>query len=84
MSWFGFGGDSKKQGDEKPPSIGTEGYSSSPYDSSHPSSFDNGFAAPQQISSGAQGGASRFEQELMREQQNAIVQAVMLKLTELR
>jgi import inner membrane translocase subunit TIM13 len=82
MSWFGFGGSKDNN----------EGSSSS--SSSRPmsdefraeSAFNNStdFAAPRSsVGAGSSGGSSgSFEQELQMEQQKALVQAIMLKLTD--
>jgi import inner membrane translocase subunit TIM13 len=78
MSWFGFGGSSKKPEDSSS--------SSSTYSSGDDFGSSSDFVAP---SAGVDFGASAgigggsFEQELMMEQQKALVQAVMFKLTDL-
>lgn len=74
MSWFGFGG-SKSNDDDNKGSM-----SSSSYDSEQGfSSSGTNFAAP---SSAAMGSTGNFQQDLAMEQQKAMVQQVMLKLTE--
>ncbi len=80
MSWFGFGGSSKK-----PDENTSSHYSSS--DDSHFGSSNTDFVAPSSAPSadfsGAGAGGGSFEQELMMEQQKALIQAVMFKLTDL-
>lgn len=77
MSWFGFGGSKKEESSSEsvaPMRIDDDG------DSHFPSSstFDsNNFSSP----SVGMGGAT-FEQQVMLEQQKAMIQAVMLKLTD--
>mmetsp|Transcript_33730 Transcript_33730/g.34358 ORF Transcript_33730/g.34358 Transcript_33730/m.34358 type:complete len:115 (+) Transcript_33730:173-517(+) len=71
MSWFGGG--SNKIDDDKPISSFTD-----QFDTSGPSDF--GSRQTSQPSFG--GGASSFQNEMMAEQQKALVQAVMFKLTD--
>ncbi len=79
MSWFGFGGSSKK-----PDENTSSNYSSD--DTHFGSSTNSDFvaaSAPSSDFSGAGAGGGSFEQELMMEQQKALIQAVMFKLTDL-
>jgi hypothetical protein len=76
MSWFGFGGSSKGNEDKEQSVAPSSDFSQS-------SSFNDSstqFAAPSSSSSTR---SSAFEQELALEQQKAMVQTVMLKLTEI-
>lgn len=77
MSWFGLGGGSggeKKTGSAS--STSGSGFDSGGFDDS-----GTDFAAPRQSFGGGGGGGS-LENELMMEQQKALVQAIMFKLTE--
>lgn len=73
MSWFGFGGSSEKEDKERPMKIDE-------FDSHSASQFDNSHSSTNFAPSAGSGGS--FEQELAMEQQKAIIQAVMFKLTE--
>lgn len=81
MSWFGFGGSKKPEDDNSSSST----FSSNDHHFDSSSSTD--FVAPSGggdfagASAGLGGGS--FEQELMMEQQKALIQAVMFKLTDL-
>ena len=76
MSWFGLGGGKKE------PSPNVSSYSVEeqfPGSSSSYGGDSSSYAAPSQ----ANLGAGSFEQELMMEQQKALVQAVVTRLTDL-
>lgn len=75
MSWFGFGGSKDEPPAPQPMKID---------DFSSGSHFDNSadFAAPRAASSGSIGGGSSFEHEIQMEQQKALVQAILIKLTD--
>ncbi len=72
MSWFGLGGGSKKEEEPQPMSI--DDFHGQEFNSSSQSQY----SAPRSLG----GGSNNFEQELMLEQQKAMIQAVMLKLTD--
>lgn len=74
-SWFGFGGSGEKEDKERPMKI-DEFDSHSAFDNSHSTT---NFAPS---AGGSSMGGGSFEQELAMEQQKAIIQAVMFKLTE--
>jgi import inner membrane translocase subunit TIM13 len=86
MSWFGFGGSKKPE--DKPTSTSYESttsfdnnsFSSSNDFSAPSSSASTNFAAPAAPAAGL--GSGSFEQEVMMEQQKALIQAVMFKLTD--
>ena len=77
MGWFGSSSDDDKPA---PSSYGESSFSSSSGDYSSPSSFSS-------QGSGSMGGlgvsTGSFEQDVMMEQQQALVKAAMFKLTEL-
>eukprot|EP00428_Durinskia_dybowskii_P070423 CAMPEP_0170390296 /NCGR_PEP_ID=MMETSP0117_2-20130122/19070_1 /TAXON_ID=400756 /ORGANISM="Durinskia baltica, Strain CSIRO CS-38" /LENGTH=124 /DNA_ID=CAMNT_0010646331 /DNA_START=40 /DNA_END=414 /DNA_ORIENTATION=+ len=79
MSWFGFGGssDNGSSGSKIESSMKIDDF-----DASQAAQFDNtpSYASPS--SGGGMMGGGSFEQQIMMEQQKAVVQAVMLKLTE--
>eukprot|EP01036_Dinobryon_divergens_P038561 gene38561-50642_t len=73
MSWFGGG---SKKTDEQPKSSSSE-----PYSSYEPSSSE--YSTPSSFSSSpSPSGGNSFQDELVAEQQKALVQAVMFKLTD--
>jgi mitochondrial import inner membrane translocase subunit TIM13 len=79
MSRFGFGGGKGEDSNKKP--------STSAYDTGLSSGFgdDHGteFASPSSsFGAASSAGAGSLEQELVMEQQKALVQAIMFKLTE--
>lgn len=76
MSWFGLGG-GKKEEEPKVNSMNIDDFHSS--ENSFGSAQE--YAAPRSMGGGG-GGGSSFEQEVMAEQQKAMIQAVMLKLTD--
>ena len=70
MSWFGSGGTPAK--DDKPTTMKIDDFSTS-----------NSYSSQESYAPSAGGGmGGSFEQELMMEQQKAVIQAVMFKLTE--
>ncbi len=73
MSWFGLGGgsDNGKKTEERSMKIDD-------FDSSSAAQFDN----TNQFSHAPSAGGGSFEQEVAIEQQKAMIQAVMFKLTE--
>lgn len=81
MSWFGFGGGGKKDDDiEKP--ISSEFSAPSSFPQQGFDSNPNDFASPSMPPSAGPSRAGNFEQELMMEQQKALITAIMFKLTE--
>lgn len=74
MSWFGFGGSKDSDKGSKPVSSYSSEYDDDSSDFSAPSSYSLP-SAPMQ-------GSGSLESELMMEQQKALVQAIMFKLTE--
>lgn len=76
MSWFGFGGSSSKDEPAAPQPMKIDDFNQGTH-------FDNSadFAAPRGAS-GSLGGGSSFEHEIQLEQQKALVQAIMIKLTD--
>ena len=78
MSWFGFGGDSKKSEDHHIDSSPSSGFGQTSFpDESSFSSPSNDFSAPRS------NGAADFQQQVMVEQQKIMIQALMFKLTTL-
>lgn len=85
MSWFGLGGGSKKPEENSSSSSyqSSSGFDNSSFSStefSAPSSSSSNYAAPAAPAAGL--GSGSFEQEVMMEQQKALIQAVMFKLTD--
>ena len=81
MSWFGFGGSGDKKKDDNNSSLSTNSLNID--DSAFDNSNTTEFASPLSGNGGGRSisGGSSFEQELMLEQQKALVQAVVFKLT---
>jgi len=77
MSWFGLGGSSEKE----------RGQSSSASDSSfsEPAIDTSNFSQPSSFSTPSRpvSGGNSLQEELMMEQQRALIQAIMFKLTEM-
>mmetsp|Transcript_2505 Transcript_2505/g.2611 ORF Transcript_2505/g.2611 Transcript_2505/m.2611 type:complete len:134 (+) Transcript_2505:94-495(+) len=89
MSWF-FGGGNNND-DKKDTSRSThDSYSSSstPFDTAPTTTFggdlgsSSGLGASPSLGGGSSAGLSSFQEELMAEQQRAVIQAVMFKLTD--
>ena len=83
MSWFGFGG-SKKDDDNKPTTMNVDSFDNSSFsnETSNFASVDSlGSSGSGSIGLGGASGGS-FEAELMAEQQKAMIQAIMFKLTD--
>ena len=78
MSWFGLGGGNKEAPKSSSSLSGSSGFGD---DSSGFDDHSSDFAAPSG-SFAPQGGGGSLENELMMEQQKALVQAIMFKLTE--
>lgn len=74
MSWFGFGGSSNSDSDRAPEvPVRVDNFVEDDF-SNVPSSSGMDFASP---------GGGNFQEQLMMEQQKMILQAVVLKLTDL-
>ena len=78
MSWFGFGGSGKKDDS----SSSSSDYSYDNNSSSFQETDSSSFAAPSAPMSSL-GGSGSFEQEIAMEQQKALIQAVVMKITDM-
>jgi hypothetical protein len=75
MSWFGGGGKSNNGAGSYEPENNYE-------ESNNYQGQQEQYAAPRSMGAGGGGGADSFQQEVLMEQQKALIQAVMFKLTE--